>query len=196
MKTDDLINYGIPQSIVDIWKQEEGKELFPIQEQAIKEGKVLEGESLLIVAPTSSGKTFVGEIACCRKALEGMTAILLVPFKAIAEEKFWNFSQKYNEYGIRVVISTGDHREYDADIKLGNFGVSIFTYEKLSALLVTNPEILENCGLIVVDEIQMMMDKTRGGGLELLLTKFIQIRQDIQFIGLSAVLDRLNDFDK
>lgn len=192
---EDLVNYGISPFIVDIWKHEEGEQLFPIQERAIKKG-VLEGENLLIIAPTSSGKTFVGEMACCKKAIDGSTAILLVPFKAIAEEKFFDFSRKYNEYGIKVVISSGDHREYDGDIKLGNFGIAMFTYEKLSALFVTNPEILVNCGLIVVDEIQMMMDKTRGGSLELLLTKILQIRQEIQFIGLSAVLERLNDFDK
>ena len=71
MKMDDLSGYGYPQSLIEIWKREESEDLLPIQQRAIQEFGILDDMShnLLIIAPTSSGKTFVGEMAAVKKAL-------------------------------------------------------------------------------------------------------------------------------
>lgn len=195
MHMDELVTRGIPQEIVNIWKQEESQFLLPVQELAVKEGGALAGKNLLVVAPTSSGKTFIGEIAAVQKSLQRTGSIFLVPYKAMAEEKYLDFCQKYDAYGIRVVISSGDRREFDEDIRLGMYGIALLTYEKMATLLVPAPELLTSCGLVVVDEIQMMMDRQRGARLELLLTKIRQVRPDLQIIALSAVLDELNRLD-
>src|SRR5207253_1132744 len=84
MLMDELVAVGVSQEIVEIWKQEESERLLPIQEIAVREGGVLTGRSLLVVAPTSSGKTFIGEMAAVEKALQRAGTIFLVPFKAIA----------------------------------------------------------------------------------------------------------------
>jgi replicative superfamily II helicase len=180
---------------VDIWKQEESEQLLPVQELAIKEGGALAGKNLLVVAPTSSGKTFIGEISAVQKSLQRAGSIFLVPYKAMAEEKYLDFRDKYDAYGIRVVISSGDRREFDEDIRLGTYGIALLTYEKMASLLVAAPELLTSCGLVVVDEIQMMMDRQRGARLELLLTKLRQVQPGLQMIALSAVLDELNQVD-
>jgi helicase len=108
MRMDELVSLGIPAEIVDIWKQEESEQLLPVQELAIKEGGALAGKNLLVVAPTSSGKTFIGEISAVQKSLQRAGSIFLVPYKAMAEEKYLDFRDKYDAYGIRVVISSGD----------------------------------------------------------------------------------------
>ncbi len=134
-------------------------------------------------------------MAAVQKSLQRVGSIFLVPYKALAEEKYLDFREKYETYGIRVVISSGDRREFDEDMRLGTYGIALLTYEKMAGLLVATPELLTACGLVVVDEVQMMMDKQRGARLELLLTKIRQVRPDLQIIALSAVLDELNGLD-
>ena len=195
-KIKELTSRNIPNEIIRIWQNAGYTELLPIQEDAVNSG-VLDGKSILIVAPTSSGKTFIGEMTAVFHALRGRKTLYLVPFKALAEEKYADFSQKYGGEGIgfSVRISDRDHRNEDRNIAIGNYDIAILTYEKLSALLVLNPGILDACQCIIVDEVQMIMDKERGANLELLLTKLKYVKK-LQIIALSAVLDELNEFDE
>jgi superfamily II helicase len=48
-----------------------------LQLTAVNEYRVLDGDSLLVVAPTSSGKTFIGEMASVRTVMQGRKAPLL-----------------------------------------------------------------------------------------------------------------------
>jgi helicase len=50
-----------------------------LQLTAVNECRVLNGQSLLVVAPTSSGKTFIGELAAVKAALTMQRAVFLVP---------------------------------------------------------------------------------------------------------------------
>jgi replicative superfamily II helicase len=197
MTINALAAKGVTPEIIEKWKLGGYSTLLPVQEEAINKG-AFETKSLLIVAPTSSGKTFVGEMAAVAHALQGRKTLYLVPFKALAEEKYLDFTEKYGgkDVGLIVCISDRDHRETDDQIMVGNYDIGILTYEKLTALLVMNPGILESCDCIVVDEIQMMMDPERGGRLELLLTMIRSASRTKQIVGLSAVLDNLNNFDK
>lgn len=192
-----LENKGISKEIIDVWGRSGYEMLLPIQEEAVNSG-IFEGKSLLVVSPTSSGKTFIGEMVAVSHALKGKKSLYLVPFKAIAEEKYLEFSEKYvaGDTNLILRISDRDHRENDEDICIGNYDLAIITYEKLSSLLVANPGILDNCECIIVDEVQMMMDIERGGNLELLLTKIKSASKRPQILALSAVLEELNDFDK
>ena len=197
MNIESLIDKGITPEIITKWKAAGYTTLLPVQEEAVKKG-ALETRSLLIVAPTSSGKTFVGEMAAVAHALRGNKTLYLVPFKALAEEKFLDFTGKYGgkDVGLIIRISDRDHREADDQIKIGNYDIGIVTYEKLTALLVINRGILDSCDCIVVDEVQMMMDPERGGHLELLITMIKSAARTKQIIALSAVLDNLNNFDQ
>lgn len=188
---------GFPKTVIDAWESEGIATLLPIQRSAL-EADVLDKASCLVIGPTSCGKTFVGELACAKHALALRPCIYLVPFKALAEEKFAEFQQKYGnpKVGASVVISTADRRLYDRAIMKGDFTIAILTYEKLACLMVTNPGIIKATGAVIIDEIQMLSDESRGAGLELLLTRARQISPEIQLIGLSAVVADLNGFDK
>lgn len=197
MKLIELMNYGIPKDIINCWEERGFEDLLPIQEEAIKNG-LLDGKSLLVIAPTSSGKTFVGEIAIIKLSLDHKKALYLTPSKAISEEKYIEFQKKYSNLSINlnVRLSNSDHRDNDDEICIGNYDIAILTYEKLKSLLTINNGILDCCNCIIVDEVQMVMDKTRGGNLELLLTKIKESVGKPQIIALSAVLSELNGFDK
>jgi superfamily II RNA helicase len=114
----------------------------------------------------------------------------LVPQKALAEEKYREFSRRYAKAGVDVVISSRDRREFDGQILGRQFQIAIVVYEKLQALLVAQPNLIQGIGLVVVDELQMLTDDERGPGLELLLTKLKMAGSHPRLIGLSAVLGK------
>lgn len=200
MRVQELQKFGIDPEIIKTWIKKESDTLLPVQEEAIKQYKILEGNDLLVSAPTSSGKTFLAEIAALSNIFQRRKVLYLVPLKALAEEKYTDFYEKYASFGINVVLSTGDHSEYDAAILRGDFQLAIIVFEKMNRLLVRNKGIINNCGLVIIDEIQMTTDDTRGTNLEMLLTQILSSRgkasQKVQLIGLSAVIGDLNHLDQ
>ncbi len=190
---DILRAYNIGNNIIEIWKASYGEFLLPIQEKAIVRHNVLGGRNVIIFAPTSSGKTLVGEIVSVHYAMAKKRALYLAPMKALAEEKYHHFREMYGELGIKTIISTHDRKEYDQDLERKEFHIAVVVFEKLNALLVKNPSLLEGIGLVVIDELQMMGDENRGAGLELLLTKILLSPFRPQLLGLSAVLGDAED---
>ncbi len=67
----DLSAFNIPDKILDNWDILFTDGLNDIQLAAVNEYRILDGQSLLVVAPTSSGKTFVGEMAAAKAIMEG-----------------------------------------------------------------------------------------------------------------------------
>ncbi len=191
-----LANDGFPSSIFSAWEAEGITKLLPIQVRAVETG-VLAGKSCIVTGPTSCGKTFVGEMVCVKQTLLRRPCLYLVPFRALAEEKHAEFQRKYTrpEIGASILISTSDHREHDRRLAEGDFNIAILTYEKLSVLLVLHPGILSTVGVLIVDEIQMLGDETRGAELELLLTRARQVAPNLQILALSAVVSDLNGLD-
>ncbi len=169
----------------------------PLQEQAIKNGLLSCGDrelkNLLISAPTSSGKSFCGEMAAIDTLLHRRKTIMLFPLKSIIEEKYDYFCGCYNELGIKTIIVTGDHAENDRAFRRGDFDLALAVYEKFNHLLTANPDILCHIGLIVIDELQMIGDGERGIDLELALTKIIGSGYKPRLIALSAVLQNETD---
>ena len=195
MQMDGLQAYGIPSTVVDIWRQSVGEQLLPIQEEAVTKYGLFSGGNLLVSAPTSSGKTFIGELAAFHEAYKGGRVVYLVPLRAVAEEKYDEFRGRYNQYGVSVIISTGDHREYDEDLLAGNFHLAVVVFEKLLSLSVVSPAVLDSLTLIVVDECQMISAESRGARLEILLTKIRKLASRPRIIGLSAVAENTGEFD-
>jgi len=189
MDINDLERYGISKTIVEKLLKLGYRELTDIQKRAIEAG-LFDKESLVVSAPTGTGKTFIGElaalIASTRKEL-GKT-FFLVPLKALAEEKYEDFQNKYSDWGLKTAISTADRAEYDDE--LIEYDVIISTYEKLNVLLVRQPNLIRDIGLVVIDELQTLGDETRGLVIEILLTRLLMSRSNKlpQIIGLSATV--------
>ena len=195
MTIDSLTSYGIQQPLIDTWKDTGITTLTECQSRVLTYQPLWAGKNILVVAPTSSGKTFVGEVLAARSAFSLKRAIFLVPYKALAEEKYAEFRERYGNLGISVVISDGDHTRFDKEIRRGDFGIAVIVYEKMAQLLIQSPGILVDCSLIVVDEIQMIADRTRGPSLEILLTHIRQLTDQLQIVGLSATMSDLGGLD-
>lgn len=187
MLIEELREFGVSDSIIDRLKELGFESLTRAQEEAVGKG-LFTKKSLLISAPTNTGKTFIGELAALNasRQKDPKRSFFLVPLKALAEQMFRDFQDKYSTWGLKVAISTADHYEYDND--LTEYDVIISTYEKLNGLVVKRPEITDAIGLVVVDEIQHIGDESRGIPLEMLLTRLKVFTRGIQIIGLSATI--------
>ena len=185
--------FGIDPAIIQIWEQRYGPHLLPVQEKAIQHYPLFQGASMVVFAPTTSGKTYIGEMLAVASVRKGKRVFYLVPTKALAEEKFTQFQEMYRSVGISVAISSRDHREWDEAILTKGYDIAILVYEKLQSLLVTRPSLLEEVGVVILDELQMLSDEDRGSTIEILLTKILQARVRPQLLGLSAVLGRAED---
>jgi len=193
----DLFPAGIPQAVIEAWKNSYPG-LNELQIQAVNDYGILEGRSVLVVAPTSSGKTFVGELASAQAIAEGRKAVFLLPYKALVNEKFDQFSRLYAEtLGMRVIRCSGDYSDDVGAFIKGKYDIAFFTYEMFLQLSVGLPFTLNTIGLVVLDEAQFITDSNRGITVELLLTFLIAARErgiSPQLICLSAVIGDVNRF--
>ena len=196
---ESLASYGFPDELLKAWAG-----LIPslnqLQIDAINEFGLLDGEHVVVSAPTSSGKTMIGELGALRGVIDHKRAFFLFPLKALVNDKQRHFEETYGAFGLRTIKATGESTSDDIlPLMRGQYDVCLMTYEKFSALVLTNPYILDQVGTIVIDEAQMVADKNRGVNLEFILTLLRMRRKqgaEPQLIALSAVIGEMNGFDR
>lgn len=197
---DDLVPCGIPAETVEIWKKEFTSGLNELQIASINESRVLDGAPLLVVAPTSSGKTFIGEMAAAKALATGKKTVFLLPYKALVNEKYLQFQKTYGGVlNYRVIRCSGDYADETSRFIAGRFDLALITYETFLSLIVNAPFVLERLGLVVLDEAQFITDPNRGITVELILTSLISARArgvSPQLVALSAVIGEINEFDQ
>ncbi|HEY9870460.1 MAG TPA: DEAD/DEAH box helicase, partial [Candidatus Obscuribacterales bacterium] len=79
-------------------------ELDDFQLEAI--GHLEEGRSVVVCAPTGSGKTVIAEYAVEMALARNERCFYTTPLKALSNQKFFDFRQKYGETGVGLL--TGD----------------------------------------------------------------------------------------
>lgn len=176
--------------------------------------EVLSGEAfwntaknLIIQGATSSGKTLLAEIAAYRQIVDDeiwhKKVIFLVPLRALVtaqckqiQEDFQNV--KLNENSLRIFESSADYQDHDAQILNGEYEIAVIVYEKFFALLNSENNqrrdnyMLKNCGLVIVDELQMLSSKDRGPKMEFSIMRLLETCQQneeeeaIRIIGLTT----------
>lgn len=185
--------------------------LTPIQEKAVKNG-LLERKSQLICAPTASGKTLIATMAICNTLPEALPlqdnshlqdkvqntlqkgkSIYIVPLKALANEKFKEYQQLLEKTNYKVIMSIGD---IDSDSPyLANYDLIILTSEKLDSLLRHRVNWIYYVKTVIIDEIHLLNDPTRGPTLEVIITLLKTLIQP-QIIGLSATIGNPEELAK
>jgi helicase len=163
--------------------------LTDVQVRALEAG-VASGRSLIVSAPTSSGKTLVGEIAVLSALQVGTRAIYLVSHKALADQKYTDFVSRFGEAAVQPIASvglnTGDRAEGDINARL-----MVATYEKALGLILTG-QLNPASALVVADELQILGDEGRGPEIEALCAVFRQ-RGLKQFVALTATVENPQD---
>ena len=160
-----------------------------IQQRAVEAG-VVQGQSMIVSSPTSSGKTMVGELAALAGIRNNKRIIYLVSHKALADQKYLDFRQRFGEEAqtplTSVGLSTGDREEGDVDAQF-----TVATYEKALGLLLAG-QLRPKDAVVIADELQILREAGRGPEIETLCTVLRQRGID-QFIALTATVENAED---
>ncbi len=194
MKVEELLEFGIPEKYIKKLKEEKISDLYPPQADVIKKGLFRE-RNLILSLPTASGKTLIATTAMIHNLLErkGSKVVYISPLVALSYEKYQYFKSFFDK-DFKVAISVGDFDSSDS--WLTDYDIIVCTTEKLESLLRHNIPWINKVGLIIVDEIHMMNDSSRGPTLELLLTKFMKIVPRAQILGLSATISNADELSR
>ncbi|MFX1322323.1 MAG: DEAD/DEAH box helicase [Promethearchaeota archaeon] len=184
----------ITPSFKTLLKNQNISTLLPIQSIAIEKGLLSEYNDQLIMAPTSAGKTLVGELAGVSKILrnKNQKMLYLVPIVALANIRTEEFKQIYKPLGLKILKRVGESlfekKEDDNIDDLINTDIIIATYEAIDYILRSgNKGKLGNIGTIIIDEVQTLIDPDRGFLLDGFIAR-LKTLYEAQFLYLSATV--------
>jgi superfamily II RNA helicase len=168
--------------------------LFPFQlddfqRQAI--AALNQGKSVVVCAPTGSGKTLIGEYAIHQALSQGKRVFYTTPLKALSNQKLRDFREQFgaeqvglltgdvsvNRDAPILVMTTEIFRNMLYGTPIGQVGTSLFGVEA-----------------VVLDECHYMNDRQRGTVWE---ESIIYCPKEIQLVALSATVansDQLTDW--
>ena len=179
----------IPDTAIEFLKSQGFEKLYPPQTDSVKSG-LLDGKSILVSAPTASGKTLIAMLAMISYLSKNDGKVIyLSPLRALAAEKFSEF-KKLEKIAlgkkIKVSISTGDYENIEKNLE--NSNVLILTNEKMDSIIRHGVEWVEEIGLVITDEVHLIGDENRGPTLEMILTQLKLLDTKPQIVGLSATI--------
>ncbi|MDP8959009.1 MAG: DEAD/DEAH box helicase [Actinomycetota bacterium] len=144
---------------------------------------VLDGESVVVTAPTGAGKTLVAE-AAVHLALEGgRRAFYTTPLKALSNQKYGDFLAHYG--AARVGLLTGDN------VVNGDADVVVMTTEVLRNMIYAREGALGDLGVVVLDEVHFLQDPFRGAVWEEII---IHLPRPVPLVCLSATVSNAEQF--
>ena len=161
--------------------------LFPPQAEALPHS--LGGRNLMLAVPTASGKSLVAHITMAHRLandLKGMRGVYIVPLKALASEKFEELNEICPSVGLSVGLAIGD-RSSEVSGAEGS-DILVCTSEKLDSMLRSKPSLMDDIGIVVTDEFHLLQDFGRGPTLEVLLSRIMHRKPDVQIMALSATV--------
>lgn len=139
--------------------------------------------SVLVVAPTGSGKTVVAEYAVFLAQNSGAKAFYTTPLKALSNQKFRDFSRIYGDG--KVGLLTGDNTIHP------EAPLIIMTTEILRNMIYEQSETLTDLRYVILDECHYLTDPFRGAVWEEII---ILLPADVKIVGLSATVANPDDF--
>lgn len=149
------------------------------QIQAITE--IENGHSLVLSAPTGSGKTLVAEYLIEKVLKTDRRIIYTSPIKALSNQKYRDFAKLY---GDKVGILTGDvviNRDAQA---------LIVTTEVYRNMAMEDPEAIADVSYVIFDEIHYLGDIERGTVWE---ESIIFSPKTVRFLALSATIPNCDE---
>lgn len=151
------------------------------QDQALR--ALENNKSVLVAAPTGSGKTLVGEFSLFLALKRGVRAFYTTPIKALSNQKFRDFSATYGSENVGLL--TGD-------ISVNpSAPLVVMTTEVLRNMLYRDDGRLDDLGFVVLDEVHYLADRYRGPVWEEVI---LHLDAQVKVIALSATVSNAEEF--
>uniref|UniRef100_A0AAR2K3M1 Helicase, POLQ like n=1 Tax=Pygocentrus nattereri TaxID=42514 RepID=A0AAR2K3M1_PYGNA len=192
--------FGLPSKVKDLIMRLKGiQDLYDWQKACLDLDSVKQRKNLIYSLPTSGGKTLVAEILIFKELLcRKMDALLILPYVALVQEKVRGLASFGIELDFMVEEYAGSKGKFPPVKRRTKKSLYITTIEKghslVNSLIETNR--LDSIGLVVVDELHMLGDGSRGAILEMTLAKVLYINKNTQIIGMSATLGNIRDLQR
>ena len=138
--------------------------------------------SVVVCAPTGSGKTVVAEYAVEMALRRNKRCYYTTPLKALSNQKFYDFRQKYGDD--KIGLLTGDisiNREASVVVMT----TEVFRNMLYGTILGDVSRNLRDVAFVILDECHYMNDSERGTVWE---ESIIYAPTDIQLVALSATV--------
>jgi ATP-dependent RNA helicase HelY len=153
--------------------------LDPFQEEAI--ATLRRGESVMVAAPTGTGKTVVAEYAVHEAYQRRGRVMYTTPIKALSNQKFRDLRDRYGE---AVGLLTGDVTVNP------RAPILVMTTEIVRNMLIQAPWEMDSVDAIIFDEIHFLADPERGTTWE---EAIILCPEHIQLVCLSATVSNAGE---
>lgn len=162
---------------------------------------LLPNTNLLVLLPTGSGKTLIGELMTALTLAQGFQVVWMLPTRALVRQTKRELSDAFESLGVDVdeLPITEDYIPQE----LGELSeiaqrrlVAVSTPEKVAALIRSNKNAVSNVRLVVLDEAQILLEN-RGTTAEYVLQEIHRLCPSCKFVFMSAfadVEDRLRSF--
>ena len=140
------------------------------------------GRSVVVSAPTGSGKTYVAEYAIDAARLRGKRSVYTTPIKALSNQKYRDLRAWLGHDSAGLL--TGDNSIN------GDGQAVVMTTEVLRNMLYAEPERLRDIDVVVMDEVHYLQNTFRGPVWEEVI---IHLPEHIQIVALSATVSNADE---
>ncbi len=159
-------------------------EPFPLDPFQIRAIEALDaGRSVLVSAPTGSGKTVVGVHAVARALVAGRRAVYTTPIKALSNQQFGHLCRRFGTERVGLITGDTSIRPHAA--------VVVATTEILRNMLFAGSPVIDELGTVVLDEVHYLQDRARGSVWEEVI---VVTPPSVQFACLSATVGNAGEF--
>lgn len=143
-----------------------------------------DGRSVLVAAPTGSGKTTVAEFAVHLARRERDARIFYTaPIKALSNQKFRELCAEYGDD--EVGLLTGD-----VNLR-GDAPIVVMTTEVLRNMIYAESAALDDLAFVVLDEVHYLGDRWRGAVWEEII---LHLPATVRLVSLSATVSNAEEF--
>lgn len=165
-------------------------ELWPSQREAARRSSDLT-DDLVVALPTSAGKTRVAEIATLMTLATGRRVLIVTPLRALSAQTERSFRNTFAPLGFSVSSLYGASGLTPGDEDaLRTHKIIIATPEKLDFALRSDSTIIDDVGLIVLDEGHLIGPTEREIRYEILVQRLLRRPDNAErrLVCLSAIL--------
>ena len=151
------------------------------QEEAIQ--SIEKNQSVVVSAPTGSGKTLIADYIINKDIKKGIKVIYTAPIKALSNQKYKDFCEEYGKE--KIGLLTGDI------VKNPTAPILIMTTEIYRNMALSGDPIMDTISYVVFDEIHYINDIERGYVWE---ESIIFSKPKVRFLCLSATIPNAKEF--